>query len=111
MFGRQYLPTKQLVTAAALVVGVSGVTLAVHSSMNLFTQNRGNLNVTAQNHPSQGIEAAGTRRKKDEQKIESRTLPASRGTPMTSPTNHAAADYSALLGRLFLFLAVRSAGP
>ena len=111
MFGRQYLPTRQLVTAAALALGVSGVTLAVHGSMNPFTQNRGNLNMTAQNHRPQGTQAVGTRQRKDGQEIESKTLPASRGTPMTSPTDHAAADYSALLGRLFLFLVVRSAGP
>jgi len=111
MFGRQHLPAKQLVTAAAFALGVSGAALAVHSGMNPFTQNRGNLNMPAQNHRPQGTEVVGTRQKKDEQEIESKTLPAGRGTPMTSPTDHAAADYSALLGRLFLFLAVRSAGP
>jgi hypothetical protein len=81
MFGKQYLLTKQLVTSAALALGVSGVALADDSG-----QNRGNLNMLAQNPCPQGTESAGTRQKKDEQKIESKTLPANRGTPITSPT-------------------------
>ena len=90
MFGKQYLLTKQLVMASALILGVSGVALADDSSMKPFTgdssQNRGNLNMLAQSPCPQGTEAAGTRQKKDEQKIESKTLPANRGTPITSPT-------------------------
>ena len=96
MFGRQYLLTRQLVKATALAPGVSGIALADDSSMNPFTgesfayfnggQNRGNLNVLAQNPCPQGAESAGTRQKKDEQKIESKTLRAVRGTPITSPT-------------------------
>ena len=89
MFGKQYLLTKQLVTAAALILGVSGVALADDSGMNPLTgdssQNRGNLNMLAQSPCPQGTEAAGTRQKKDEQKIESKSLPANRGTPITSP--------------------------
>ena len=96
VFGRQYLLTRQLVKATALALGVSGIALADDSSMNPFTgesfayfnggQNRGNPNMLAQNPRPQGTEAAGTREKKDEQKIESKTLPAKRGTPITSPT-------------------------
>ena len=108
MFGKPYLLTKRLVTAAALTLGISGVTLADDISMNTFTQNRGNLNMPAQNPCPQGTEAASQRQEKDEGKIESKTLPANRGMPMTSPTYHAAADYNALLGRLFL--AVKSLG-
>jgi hypothetical protein len=90
MFGKQYLLTKQLVTAAALILGVSGVALADDSGTNPLTgdssQNRGNLNMLAQSPCPQGTETAGTRPKKDEQKIESKSLPAKRGTPITSPT-------------------------
>jgi hypothetical protein len=70
--------------------GVSGVALADDSGMNPLTgdssQNRGNLNVLAQSPCPQGTDTAGTRPKKDEQKIESKSLPAKRGTPITSPT-------------------------
>jgi hypothetical protein len=96
MLGRQYLLTNLLVIATALALGVSGVALADDSSMNPFTgesfayfnggQNRGNPNMLAQNRRPQGTEAAGTRQKKDEQKIESKNRPADRGTPITSPT-------------------------
>ena len=72
MFGKQYLLTKQLVTAAALILGVSGVALADDSGMNPLTgdssQNRGNLNMLAQSP------------------CESKSLPAKRGMPITSPT-------------------------
>ena len=82
--------SKQIVVASALAFGVSGVALADDSSMNQFTgdssQNRGNLNMLAQNPCPQGTESAGTRQKKDEQKIESKSLSAKRGTPITSPT-------------------------
>ena len=118
MFGTQYLLAKQLVTATALALCVSGVALADDSSMNPFTdesfayfngsQNRGNPNMLAQNPRPQGTKAAGTRQKKDEQKIESKTLQANRGTPVTSPTDYAGADYSVLLARLLL--AVKSVG-
>jgi hypothetical protein len=96
MFGKQYLLTRQLITSAALAVSISGVALADDSSMNPSTgdspayfngrPNRGNLNMAAQNPCPQGAESAGTREKKDEQKIESKILPANRGTPITSPT-------------------------
>ena len=89
MFGRQYLLTKQLVTATALALGVSGVALADDSGMNTFTgesfayfnggQDRGNPNMLAQNPRPQSTEAASTRQKKDEQKIDSKTLPPNRG--------------------------------
>jgi len=118
MFGRQYLLTRQLVIATALALGVSDMALADDSSMNPFTgesfvyfnggQNRGNPNMLAQNPRPQGTEAAGTRQKKDEQRIDSKTLMANRGTPITSPTDYAGADYSALLARLLL--AVKSVG-
>jgi hypothetical protein len=118
MFGRQYLLTRQLVTATALALGVSGVALADDSSMNPFTgesfayfnggQNRGNPNMLAQNPPPQGAVAAGTRQKKDEQKIGSKTLLANHETPITSPSTYAGADYSALLSRLIF--AVKSVG-
>ena len=82
--------SKQIAVASALALGVSGVALADDSSMNQFTgdssQNRGNLNMLAQNPCPQATESAGTRPKKDEQQIESKTLPAKRGTPITSPT-------------------------
>jgi hypothetical protein len=81
--------SKQLVVASALAFGASGVALADDSSMKPFTgdssQNRGNLNTVAQNPCPQGTESAGTRQKKDQQKIESKSLPANRGTPITSP--------------------------
>ena len=118
MFGRQYLLTRQLVTATALALGVYGIALADDSSMNPFTgdsfvyfnggQNRGNPNTLAQNPPPPGAVAAGTRRKKDEQKIESKTLLANRETPITSPSTYAGADYGALLSRLIF--AVKSVG-
>ena len=85
MFGKRYLLTKQLVTSAALALGVSGVALADDTTMNP-SQNGENLNMLAQSPCLQGTEAAGTRPKKDEQKIESKTLRAIRGTPITSPT-------------------------
>jgi hypothetical protein len=81
MLGKQYLLIKQLVTSAALALGVSGVALADDGS-----QNRGNLNMLAQNPCQQGTESAGTRPKKDEQKIESKILAPNRATPITSPT-------------------------
>ena len=118
MFGTQYLPAKQLVTATALALCVSGVALADDSSMNTFTdesfayingsQNRGNPNMLAQNARPKGTETASTRQKKDEQKIDSKTRLANRGTPITSPTDYAGADYSALLARLLF--AVKSVG-
>jgi hypothetical protein len=81
--------SKQLVVASALAFGASGVALADDSSMKPFTgdssQSPGNPNMLAQSPCPQGTEAAGTRQKKDEQKIESKTLPANRGTPITSP--------------------------
>ena len=82
--------SKRLVVALVFALGVSGVTLADDSSMKPpagdSSQNRGNLNVLAQNPCPQGTESAGTRQKKDDQKIESKSLPANRGTPITSPT-------------------------
>jgi hypothetical protein len=82
--------SKQLVVASALAFGASGVALADDNSMKPFSgdssQNRGNPSMLAQSPCPQGTEAAGTRQKKDEQKIESKTLPANRGTPITSPT-------------------------
>jgi hypothetical protein len=88
--------SKQLVAALALAFGASGAALADESSMNPSTgdspahfnggQNRGNLNMLAQIPCPQGGESAGTRQNKDEQKIESKSLPAKRGTPITSPT-------------------------
>jgi hypothetical protein len=81
--------SKQLVVASALAFGASGVALADDSSMKPFTgdssQNRGNPNMVAQSPCPQGTESAATRQKKDEQKIESKSLPANRGTPVTSP--------------------------
>ena len=104
--------SKQLVVVSALAFGASGVALADDSSMKPFTgdssQNPGNPNMLAQSPCPQGTEAAGTRQKKDEQKIESKTLPANRGTLITSPSTYAGADYSALLSRLIL--AVKSVG-
>ena len=118
MFGGQYLLTRQLVIAAALALGVSSIALADDNTMNPFTgesfayfnggQNRGNPNMLAQNPRPQGTEAASTRQKKDEQKIESKTPLANRQTPITSPTDYAGADYSALLSRLRL--TVKSVG-
>ena len=119
MPGRQYSLTKQLVIAAALALGESGVALADDSSMNPFTgesfayfnggQNRGNPNMLAQNLRAQDTEAAGTRQKKDEQKIESKTPLANRQTPpITSPTDYAGEDYGALLSRVRL--TVKSVG-
>jgi hypothetical protein len=118
MFGRQYLLTRQLVTATALVLGVSGIALADDSSMNPFTgesfvyfngdQNRGNPNMLARNPHPQVAAAAVTRQKKDEQKIEAKPLLANRETPITSPSTYAGADYSALLSRLIF--AVKSVG-
>ena len=82
--------SKQLVVASALAFGASGVALADDNSMKPFSgdssQNRGNLNMLAQNPCPQGTESAATQQKKDEQKIESKSLPAKRGTPITSPT-------------------------
>jgi hypothetical protein len=118
LFGRQYLLTRQLVTTMALALGVCGIALADDSSMNPFTgesfvyfngdQNRGNPNMLARNPHPQVAVAAGTRQKKDEQKIESKTLLANRETPITSPSTYAGADYSALLSRLIF--AVKSVG-
>ena len=118
MFGGQYLLSKRLVTATVLALGISGIALADDSSMNPFTgesfayfnggQNRGNANTLAQNPRLQGREAAGTQQKKDEQKIESKTLLANRETPITSPSTYAGADYSSLLSRLIL--AAKSVG-
>lgn len=81
MFAKRYLLTKQLVTSAALALGVSGVALADDSG-----QNRGNLNVLTQSPCSQGTASVETRQKKDEQKVESKLLPPNRGAPITSPT-------------------------
>jgi hypothetical protein len=110
MFGRQYLLTRQLVIATALALGVSGAALADDSSMNPFTgesfayfnggQNRGNPNTLAQNPHAQGAVATGTRQKKDEQTIESKTPPGNREPPIISPSTYAGADYGALLSRL-----------
>ena len=118
MLGGQYLLTMQFVTATALALGVSGIALADDSSMNPFTresfayfnggQNRGKPNMRAQNPHPRGAVAAGIWQKKDEQKIESKTLLANRETPITSPAYYAGADYRALLGRLLL--AVKSVG-
>jgi len=118
MFGRQYLLTRRLVTATALALGVSGIALADDSSMNPFTgesfvyfnggQNGGNPSMLAQNPHSQVAVASGTRQKKDEHTIESKTLLANRETPITSPSTYAGADYSALLSRLIF--SVKSVG-
>jgi hypothetical protein len=118
MFGKRYSLSKQLVVASALVFGASGVALADDSSMSPLTgesfvyfnggQNHGNPNMLAQNPHPQGAVAAGTRQKKDEQTIESKTLLANRETPITSPSTYAGADYSALLSRLIF--AVKSVG-
>jgi hypothetical protein len=118
MFGRQYLLTRQFVTATALALGVSGISLADDSSMNPFTgesfvyfnggQNRENPNMLAQNPRPQGVVAAGTRQKKNEQTIESKTRLGSLETPITSPSTYAGADYSALLSRLIF--SVKSMG-
>src|ERR1700676_110904 len=99
MFGRQYLLTRQLMTATALALGVSGIALADDSSMNPFTgesfayfnggQNRGNPNMLAQNPHPQGAVAAGTRQKKDEQTIESKTRLGNRQPPIISPSTYA----------------------
>src|SRR6266478_1225871 len=90
MSGTNFSLSKQIVVASALAFGASGVALADDSSMKPFTgdssQNRGNLDMLAQNPCPQGTESAGTRQKKDEQKIESKNLPVNRGTPITSPT-------------------------
>jgi hypothetical protein len=56
----------------------------------------------AQNPHPRGAVAAGIWQRKDEQKIESKTLLANRETPITSPSTYAGADYSALLSRLIL---------
>ena len=118
MFGGQYLLARQIVTATALALGVSGIALADDSSMNPFTgesfayfnggQNRGNQNMPAQNPHPQGAVAAGIWQKKDEQKIESKTLLGNREPPIMSPSTYAGGDYSALLSRLIL--AVKSVG-
>jgi hypothetical protein len=118
VFGGQYLLTRRLVTATVLALGVSGIALADDSSINPFTgesfayfngsQNRGNPNMRAQNLHPQGAVAAGMWPKKDEQQIESKTLPANRETPITSPSTYAGADYSSLLSRLIL--AAKSVG-
>ena len=112
MFGGQYLLARQIVTATALALGVSGIALADDSSMNPFTgesfayfnggQNRGNPNMRAQNPHPQGAVATGTRQKKDEQKIESKTLLGNREPPIMSPSTYAGADYGAMLSRLIL---------
>lgn len=81
MFAKRYLLTRQLVTSAALALGVSGIALADDSG-----QNRGNTNVLAQSPCPQGTESVGLRQKRDEQKAESKLLPPNRGTPITSPT-------------------------
>ena len=88
--------SKQLTVASALAFGASCIALADEVSTNPpggdapaslnGGPNRGNLNVLAQNPCPQGAESAGTRQKKDEQKIESKNLSAKRGTPITSPT-------------------------
>jgi hypothetical protein len=118
VFGGQYLLTRQIVTATALALGVSGIALADDSSMNPFTgesfayfngsQNRGNPNMRAQNPHPQGAVAAGMWQKKGEQQLESKTLLANRETPITSPSTYTGADYSALLSRLIL--AAKSVG-
>jgi hypothetical protein len=118
MFGGQYLLTRQIVTATALALGVSGIALADNSSMTPFTgksfayfnggQKRGNPNMRAQNPHPQGLEAVGMQQKKDEQQIEPKTLLANRETPITSPSTYAGADYSSLLSRLIL--AAKSVG-
>ena len=118
MFGGQYLLARQIVTATALALGVSGIALADDSSMNPFTgesfayfnggQNRGNPNMRVQNPHPQGAVATGTRQKKDEQKIESKTLLGNREPPIMSPSTYAGGDYSALLS--LLILAVKSVG-
>ena len=110
MFARQYLLARQLVTATALALGVSGMALGDDSSMNPFTgesfvyfngaQNRGNPNMLAQTPHPQGAVSTGTRQKKDEQKIESKTPLGSRQPPIISPSTYAGADYGALLSRL-----------
>ena len=110
MFARQYLLSRQLVIATALALGLSGMALADDSSMNPFTgesfvyfnggQNRGNPNMLAQNPHPQGAVSTGTRQKKDEQKIESKTPLGSRQPPIISPSTYAGADYGALLSRL-----------
>ena len=118
MLGGQYLLTRQIVTATALALGVSGIALADDNSMNPFTgesfayfnggQNRGNPNTRAQNPHPQGAVAARMWQKKDEQQIESKTLLDNRETPITSPSTYAGADYSSLLSRLIL--AAKSVG-
>jgi hypothetical protein len=110
MFARQYLLTRQLVIATALALGVSGMALADDSSMNPFTgesfvyfnggQNRGNPNMLARTPPPQGAVATGTRQKKDEQTIESKSPLGNRQPPIISPSTYAGADYGALLSRL-----------
>jgi hypothetical protein len=84
-----YPRSNRLVMASALVFGLSGVALADDSGTNQVTgdssQNRGNPNVLAQSPCPQGTESAATRQKKDEEKIESKSLSAKRGTPITSP--------------------------
>jgi hypothetical protein len=118
VFRGQYLLTRQIVTATALALGVSGIALADDSSMNPFAgesfayfnggQNRGNPNMRAQNPHPQGLEAVGMQQKKDEQQIEPKTLLANRETPIASPSTYAGADYSSLLSRLIL--AAKSVG-
>jgi hypothetical protein len=92
----RFLLSKQLVVASALAFGVFGVALADEGSMNPPTgesstylnggQDRGNPNMLAQHACPQAAESAGTRQKKDGQRIESRNPSANRGTPITSPT-------------------------
>jgi hypothetical protein len=96
---RQTVLTDQATrNSCALAVGGYGARWpTAHESVH---SERGT-NVMTQNHPARYGRRAGTQKK--EKKIESRTLPASRGTDGVT-TNHAAADYSALLGRLFLFV-------
>jgi hypothetical protein len=96
MFRTSFSLSKQLVVASALAFGASGIALAAEGSMNPPTgesstylnggQDRGNPNMLAQNPCPQAAESAGTRQKKDGQKIESRNLSINRGTPITSPT-------------------------
>jgi hypothetical protein len=103
MFGKQYLLTKQLVTSAALALCLSGIALADDNSMNPAPgdvsngQNRGNPNMIAQNPRPMVTESAGTRQKKDEQKIDSKS-PAYHGRYLPSPGNNDHNYYSQFPG-------------
>ena len=87
---------KQLAVASALAFGASCIALADEASADPSTGeapahlnggvNRGNPNMLAQNPCTQGDPSAGTGRKKDEQKIESKNPSTKRGQPITSPT-------------------------